>query len=108
MSHTCHARGCKKYCRPEHLMCVRHWRKVPVRIQRAVYRHYRPGQCDDKRPSKDWHEAADAAIGAVALKEGCPIGQLRLCEVAALRKLAPDLVPLAEEAPTQPSLPGLE
>ena len=108
MTHHCHARGCTTRCPPEHLMCGRHWRKVPRRIQRLVWAHYRPGQCDDKRPSAEWHEAADAAIAAVAVKEGCPLGKLTIKQVAALRKHAPDLAPLAEEAEKQTTLPGFE
>ena len=46
-------------------MCLRHWRMVPADLQRAVWKHYRPGQCDDKKPSREWHAAADAAIRAV-------------------------------------------
>ena len=66
MEHTCHARGCKVPVKPELLMCLRHWRMVPKRIQRAVWKHYREGQCDDKNPSYEWHHAADAAIASVA------------------------------------------
>lgn len=51
-------------------MCFRHWKIVPREIQRLVWRHYRPGQCDDKNPSEEWHQAADAAIRAVARAEG--------------------------------------
>lgn len=51
------------------LMCLKHWRMVPRDIQRRVWSTYRPGQCDDKQPSESWHEAADAAIAAVATKE---------------------------------------
>lgn len=79
--HTCHARGCDKPVPPERLMCLGHWRMVPRVIQRAVWSAYRPGQCDDKRPSEVWHHAADAAIGAVARKEGQP---MRPQEVARL------------------------
>lgn len=50
-------------------MCLKHWRMVPKDLQRAVWRHYRRGQCDDKRPSQEWFAAADAAIQAVASKE---------------------------------------
>jgi hypothetical protein len=42
---------------------------VPAAIQREVYDTYRHGQCDDKRPSRDWHDAASAAIGFVAMRE---------------------------------------
>jgi hypothetical protein len=79
MSHTCHARGCSTLVRPELLMCLRHWRQVPRTIQRAVWDSYRPGQCDDKRPSRTWLDAAGAAIGFVALGEhrSCTKGEAR-------------------------------
>lgn len=69
MTHHCHARGCKKSCPPERLMCLAHWRKVPKDLQRAIWATYRPGQCDDRRPSDAWFAAADAAIAAVANAE---------------------------------------
>lgn len=68
--HNCHAKGCKRQCKPEYLMCYRHWQMVPMVVQRAVWLHYRPGQCDDKQPSQKWHAAADWAIASVALQEG--------------------------------------
>lgn len=46
-------------------MCKRHWRMVPKDIQDRVYATYRPGQCDDMRPSREWFKAARDAIGAV-------------------------------------------
>ena len=70
LPHTCHARGCSVAVKPEMLMCGRHWRMVPKKIQSAVWGAYRPGQCDDRKPSTAWHEAADAAIGYVAMMEG--------------------------------------
>jgi hypothetical protein len=69
MKHLCHARGCEKECKPEKLMCPKHWAMVPAHIQRAVYKHYRAGQCDDYRPSEEWFAAADAAIRAVSAAE---------------------------------------
>jgi hypothetical protein len=69
MTHHCHARSCQTYCKPECLMCLKHWRMVPKDIQRWVWDEYRPGQCDDKSPSEAWHAAADAAIKAVWDKE---------------------------------------
>jgi hypothetical protein len=51
---------------------------VPQVIQRAVWAAYRPGQCDDKRPSEAWHLAADAAIGFVARAEGQSVRQVEL------------------------------
>jgi hypothetical protein len=55
------------------LMCREHWWMVRYTIQQAVWAAYRPGQCDDKRPSAAWHTAADAAIGYVASREGRPV-----------------------------------
>lgn len=66
---VCHARGCKVACKPEMLMCLRHWCMVPGPLQAEVWNHYRPGQCDDMQPSEAWFAAADAAIRAVFEKE---------------------------------------
>lgn len=69
--HTCHALRCEAECPEEHLMCPRHWQMVPSHIQKLVWATYQPGQCDlDPLPSEEWHKAADAAIEAVARKEG--------------------------------------
>jgi hypothetical protein len=71
MPHTCHAKGCNATCKPEYLMCPHHWRMVPGAVQREVYRQYRDGQCvGNPTPSPEWHLAADAAIEAVAAREG--------------------------------------
>jgi hypothetical protein len=64
--HHCHALGCTEPTKPELLMCYRHWKMVPRDLQRAVWRNYREGQCDDKQPSREWFWAAKAAIDAVA------------------------------------------
>lgn len=89
MSHHCHAKLCTTHCRPELLMCPKHWRMVPAILKRRVLATYRRGQCNDKSPSLAWHEAADAAIASVALKEGCPWRKLRVVEARALVKLHP-------------------
>jgi hypothetical protein len=68
--HTCHARGCTMLVPPERLMCGRHWKMVPPELQKAVWHHYRAGQCDDKDVTAEWHTAADAAIAYVATLEG--------------------------------------
>ena len=91
MTHTCHAIGCKAPCRPDMLLCYPHWKAVPAKLQRRVWDTYRNGQCDDKRPSEAWHEAADAAIAAVALKGGHPPGKLTVPMVRAVLRLAPEL-----------------
>jgi hypothetical protein len=64
-------------------MCASHWRKVPRAIQDEVYGYYRPGQCDDKKPSKEWHAAAAAAIGYVAMLEGHGLLKSEARELAA-------------------------
>jgi hypothetical protein len=43
---------------------------VPRHIQQAVWAHYRVGQCDDMDVTREWLQAAEAAIGSVAKKEG--------------------------------------
>lgn len=63
--HQCHIPGCGVAVPPELLMCPAHWRYVPTPIKALVWKHYRVGQCDDKRPSREWFDAADAAIKAV-------------------------------------------
>lgn len=73
MSHHCHARNCQISVKPELLMCLKHWKMVPRKIQQAIWRYYREGQCDDKNPSTEWHQATNAAIGYVAEKEGLPL-----------------------------------
>jgi hypothetical protein len=50
-------------------MCGRHWRRVPRELQRAVWRHYKPGQEKTKQPSPEYLAAANAAIEAVAIAE---------------------------------------
>ena len=76
MEHHCHARNCQTPVKPELMMYFKHWRMVPKKIQQAVWRHYRPGQCNDKDPSKEWLTAAEAAIGFVARKEGQKVRQI--------------------------------
>lgn len=73
-AHHCHAKFCKIKTKPEMLMCFKHWKMVPRQIQLKVWRHYRPGQCEDKQPSPGWHQAADEAIAAVLRQElvKCP------------------------------------
>ena len=70
MSHHCHAEGCNTPCKPELLMCLKHWKMVPRKLQTLVWKFYRPGQCDDMNITYEWHLSATRAINAVALKEG--------------------------------------
>jgi hypothetical protein len=68
--HVCHAHRCTVEVKPELLMCARHWFMVPRHLREQVLATYRRGQCDDGKPSVDWHIAADLAIAAVAQREG--------------------------------------
>lgn len=70
MAHHCHAMGCEVPVPARLLMCRRHWFMVPAPMRGAVLRHFRPGQCDDKKPSRAWLEAAIAAVKHVATVEG--------------------------------------
>lgn len=94
--HHCHANDCRRSCPPEYLMCPRHWRQVPRCLQAKVWDTYRLGQCDDKSPSEAWHQAADAAIGAVALREGRSISQKQR---EALKALYPLMLSAREGMP---------
>lgn len=69
MTHRCHAIGCEVVVDPGLLMCREHWFKVPRLLRRAVWRNYRKGQEITKDPSRDYLEAARAAIDAVARAE---------------------------------------
>lgn len=69
MSHTCHADGCHAAVPPKLFMCLKHWRMVPRDMQRAIWRHYRPGQEIDKQPSTTYVQVAKAAIEAVSAIE---------------------------------------
>lgn len=50
--------------------CSKHWFTLPLRLRNAIWRAYRPGQEDDKRPSgeylaiarevQEWAEAYEA------------------------------------------------
>lgn len=70
MSHHCHAADCPIEVRPEMFMCKKHWFSLPKRLRDAIWRTYRPGQCDDWNISHAYAEAAREAVRFVAAKEG--------------------------------------
>lgn len=72
--HRCHAVGCRVEVHPILLLCDKHWAMVPHSTRISVWMTYRPGQCDDKKPSLSWCLAADDAVQAVADKEGKTVG----------------------------------
>lgn len=69
-AHTCHAEGCDKKIPPALLMCKPHWALVPKVLQTRIWRHFRPGQENDKRPTREYVEALHACVVAVREAEG--------------------------------------
>jgi hypothetical protein len=67
--HKCHAEGCNVLVPPRLLMCLRHWRMVPLELQRRVWATYVSGQEIRKDPSPEYLAAQEAAVQAVARKE---------------------------------------
>ena len=51
MSHRCHAPGCETEVPPKMFACKRHWFKLRKPTRDAIWREYRPGQENDKKPS---------------------------------------------------------
>ncbi len=70
MAHHCHATGCTIKVPPEMFMCKRHWFSLPKPLRDAIWRTYRPGQCDDWNISHAYAEAARNAVRFIAAREG--------------------------------------
>ena len=51
-------------------MCKKHWFALPWAIRKRIWREYRPGQEDDKKPSHAYCMAAIDALTFIAEKEG--------------------------------------
>lgn len=67
----CKAVGCTTGVDEKRLMCLYHWRMVPMDVQTLIWKHYRPGQHADKEgPSIDYVAAAFVAVSCVSLKTG--------------------------------------
>lgn len=69
MAHHCHATGCEVKTPPEMFMCRRHWYTLPKAMRDAIWRTYRPGQCDDWNISHAYANAARTAVRYIAEKE---------------------------------------
>lgn len=67
--HVCHALRCAEEVPPRLLMCRRHWRKVPRRLQRALQAAYVPGQEARKDPSDEYLRIAGECVRVVADRE---------------------------------------
>ncbi len=70
--HVCHALKCNVPVPPAMLMCRKHWFMVPKSLRDEVWRTYRKGQEIMKDPTGEYLMAMNAAINAVADKEGVP------------------------------------
>lgn len=70
MAHTCHAEGCQRAVPRKMLMCGTHWRMVPRPLQDDVWDTYVSGQEERMDPTPAYLYAANAAVEAVARKEG--------------------------------------
>ncbi len=68
MNHTCHAPGCKKLVPPQMYACKPHWYALPKKIRDAIWREYRPGQEDDKKPSLRYLAVQRLACAHLAFK----------------------------------------
>lgn len=51
MNHTCHAPGCNRIVDPKMFACKPHWFSLSQKMRDAIWREYRPGQENDKKPS---------------------------------------------------------
>jgi hypothetical protein len=59
----CKATGCTEPIEKDKVVCIEHWRKVPIEVQQAVYREYRRGA------GSPAHLAAVKAVVAAASDE---------------------------------------
>ncbi len=90
MSHTCHAIDCRTPVPPRLLMCLKHWRMVPRDLQRLVWRHYRPGQEMDKRPTAEYLTVMKRAIDAVAMQSRVLSGEANGAQRGTVKGDSPD------------------
>ena len=67
-THLCHAFGCNRPVPPSLFMCRRHWFALRKPLRDAIWREYRPGQEDDKRPSSRYMAVQRRAIGELLFK----------------------------------------
>ncbi len=75
-THACAAAPCREACPPAHLMCVRHWRMVPMALRREIWTALRAVRRVPATRAEDYLQAVralratqDAAIAAVRAKE---------------------------------------
>jgi len=85
MTRRCDAIGCQANTDTGRFMCPRHWRLVPVDLQRSINTRYRVGRKEFAFLSDPLYlQAAVDAVDAVAKKDGVqgPNSYTRLLAVA--------------------------
>lgn len=50
--------------------CKRHWSALPAPFQKLIWKHYRPGQENDKDPSPAYMAVQSVSVGVLAFLEG--------------------------------------
>lgn len=68
MIHTCHAHGCNRIVAPRLFACRAHWFELRLPLRNAIWREYREGQEDDKRPSVRYLCVQQRAVAELAFK----------------------------------------
>lgn len=68
-AHHCHWPGCDKQVPPAMWGCKTHWFKLPSALRSKIWRHYRPGQEKDMRPSPEYLEAANEVQAWIATQQ---------------------------------------
>jgi hypothetical protein len=68
VSHTCHAHECRIEVSPSLFMCRRHWFSLKKPVRDAVWREYRKGQENDKKPSLRYLAVQRLAVGMTAFR----------------------------------------
>lgn len=71
-AHHCHWTGCTKQVPPAMWGCKTHWFKLPAALRSKIWRHYRPGQEEDMRPSPAYIDAALEVQHWIAAQGGKP------------------------------------
>lgn len=56
--HHCHWPGCERKVPPAAWGCMKHWKMLPLALQRKIWAAFRPGQEVSKTPTRDYVEAA--------------------------------------------------
>jgi len=98
MAHRCNANDCLARIDGRHLMCTKHWRMVPLELQRKVWETYRSRGTPAGNPAgwASYYEACADAIERVAGQEGKSPRN-------SFRNLAPKFRTMAEDRVRDPA-----